>query len=325
MLRIHDLVFDAWGRRFFDHATVSLPAGAKVGLGRAQRRGQVDPVQADPGPARRRRRRDRLAESRAHRHGGTGTRRDAGPAAGDRARRRPRTRRADGRAGDRGAGAPGRHLFAAERHRRRSRPGPRVGDPGGPRLHHRRSVPADGGVFRRLADAGGHGRGPVRRAGPATARRADQLSRSRRRFVAGGAAAQISAQRPDHQPRPRTARPFGGRHPPPHRGPARLLHRRFLQFREAARREGPAAGRHARQDGGQEGPHAGLRRPLPRLGQQGAPGPVADEDDRQAGGFAARDRGACRPLPAALPAPSRWRRRWCGWRMSRSATTASRC
>jgi ATP-binding cassette subfamily F protein 3 len=32
MLRIHDLVFDAWGRRFFDHATVSLPAGAKVGL-----------------------------------------------------------------------------------------------------------------------------------------------------------------------------------------------------------------------------------------------------------------------------------------------------
>jgi len=32
MLRIHDLVFDAWGRRFFDHATVSLPPGAKVGL-----------------------------------------------------------------------------------------------------------------------------------------------------------------------------------------------------------------------------------------------------------------------------------------------------
>jgi ATP-binding cassette subfamily F protein 3 len=32
MLRIHDLVFDAWGRRFFDHATVTLPAGAKVGL-----------------------------------------------------------------------------------------------------------------------------------------------------------------------------------------------------------------------------------------------------------------------------------------------------
>ncbi len=32
MLRIHDLVFDAWGRRFFDQATVTLPVGAKVGL-----------------------------------------------------------------------------------------------------------------------------------------------------------------------------------------------------------------------------------------------------------------------------------------------------
>ncbi len=32
MLQIHDLTFDSWGRRFFDHATVSLPVGAKVGL-----------------------------------------------------------------------------------------------------------------------------------------------------------------------------------------------------------------------------------------------------------------------------------------------------
>ncbi|MGI9170457.1 MAG: ABC-F family ATP-binding cassette domain-containing protein [Caulobacteraceae bacterium] len=32
MLRIDDLVYDAWGRRFFDHATVTLPLGAKVGL-----------------------------------------------------------------------------------------------------------------------------------------------------------------------------------------------------------------------------------------------------------------------------------------------------
>jgi ATP-binding cassette subfamily F protein 3 len=32
MLRITDLVFDAWGRRFFDSATVFVPAGAKVGL-----------------------------------------------------------------------------------------------------------------------------------------------------------------------------------------------------------------------------------------------------------------------------------------------------
>jgi len=32
MLQINDLTFDAWGRRFFDKAGVSLPPGAKVGL-----------------------------------------------------------------------------------------------------------------------------------------------------------------------------------------------------------------------------------------------------------------------------------------------------
>jgi ATP-binding cassette, subfamily F, member 3 len=32
MLQIYDLTFDAWGRRFFDRATVTLPKDAKVGL-----------------------------------------------------------------------------------------------------------------------------------------------------------------------------------------------------------------------------------------------------------------------------------------------------
>ena len=32
MLQIDDLVFNAWGRRFFDRATVALPTGTKVGL-----------------------------------------------------------------------------------------------------------------------------------------------------------------------------------------------------------------------------------------------------------------------------------------------------
>ena len=32
MLRIDNLVFDAWGRRFFDSASVSIPPGSKVGL-----------------------------------------------------------------------------------------------------------------------------------------------------------------------------------------------------------------------------------------------------------------------------------------------------
>ena len=32
MLRIENLVFSAWGRRFFDPASVAIPLGAKVGL-----------------------------------------------------------------------------------------------------------------------------------------------------------------------------------------------------------------------------------------------------------------------------------------------------
>ena len=32
MLQIKDLVLDAWGRRFFDGATVTLPRDSKVGL-----------------------------------------------------------------------------------------------------------------------------------------------------------------------------------------------------------------------------------------------------------------------------------------------------
>jgi ATP-binding cassette subfamily F protein 3 len=32
MLRIEKLVFDAWGRRFFDGASVAIPAGTKVGV-----------------------------------------------------------------------------------------------------------------------------------------------------------------------------------------------------------------------------------------------------------------------------------------------------
>ena len=32
MIRISELTFDSWGRRFFDNASVALPPGAKVGL-----------------------------------------------------------------------------------------------------------------------------------------------------------------------------------------------------------------------------------------------------------------------------------------------------
>jgi ATP-binding cassette subfamily F protein 3 len=32
MLRIENLIFDAWGWRFFDSANVAIPSGTKVGL-----------------------------------------------------------------------------------------------------------------------------------------------------------------------------------------------------------------------------------------------------------------------------------------------------
>ena len=210
MLRIHDLVFDAWGRRFFDHATVSLPVGDQGRAGRAQRRRQVDPVQADPGPAQRGRRMRSTGRAPARiatveqEHAATPS-----PPAGDGARRRPRAGQADGtswRPRSRSAwvtSTPGSREIDADR-----APARAAEILSRPRLHHRRPGAADGGVLRRMADARRHGRGPVRRAGPAAARRADQLSRPRGRAVAGGAAAEISAQRPDHQPRPRAARPI---------------------------------------------------------------------------------------------------------------------
>ena len=65
MLRIDNLIFDAWGRRFFDQASVTVPADAKVGLvgrngvgkstlfklilGELHRRdGDIEPAQARP-------------------------------------------------------------------------------------------------------------------------------------------------------------------------------------------------------------------------------------------------------------------------------------
>ena len=57
------------------------------------------------------------------------------------------------------------------------------------------------------------------------------------------------------------------------------------------------------EDRGRAGPHAVLRRPLPRQGLQGRPGPVAPEDDRQAA--AGRRVIEERVAPFTLPSPER--------------------
>ena len=132
--------------------------------------------------------------------------------------------------------APGRDLRPPDRDRRRPRAGAGRGNPERPRLLHRRPGAADGGVLRRLAHARGAGRGAVRRARPAAARRADQLPRPGGRALARGAAEEIPAHGHDHQPRPRAAEQLGRPHPAPQRRQARPLHRRL---RRASSASGP--------------------------------------------------------------------------------------
>ena len=89
---------------------------------------------------------------------------------------------------------------------------------------------------------------------------------------------------------------------------ARLLLGQLLQLRAPARGEGPPAVGDAGEDRGAARAHADLRRPLPRLGDQGPSGAVATEDDRPTCRRAAGARGACRAVPAALPAAAALRR-----------------
>ena len=80
MLRIENLVFDAWGRRFFDSASVAIPAGTKVGLVGRNGVGKSTLFKLILGDLRAARRRNPAAEIRAHRLGRSGTPGDAGQA-----------------------------------------------------------------------------------------------------------------------------------------------------------------------------------------------------------------------------------------------------
>ena len=134
----------------------------------------------------------------------------------------------------------------------------------------------------------------------APARRADQLSRSRRRAVAGSAAEEISAHRADHQPRPRASEQFGRRHPASEPRQARTLYRRLQRLRNPPRGEDPAASRHQGQAGCRARAPAALHRPLPRQGEQGDAGAVAHQAARQARADRRGGRGARRAVHAAV-------------------------
>ena len=208
MLRIENLVFDAWGRRFFDGASVAIPVGAKVGLVGRNGVGKSTLFRLITGQLAALGGEIILPETRSHWIGRSGASGNAGDADRYDSRGRHAARNAQCRTGDGRARGACRNLSALERHRCRSRAREGRGNFKRPWLLQRRSRASDGGIFRRLAHARGAGRGLVRRARCPLARRADQLPRSRGRAVARSAAAKISEHRAHHQSRSRTPQQF---------------------------------------------------------------------------------------------------------------------
>ena len=204
-------------RLLLDHASVALPDGAEGRPRRPQRHRQDHAVPADP---RRAAARDRLdqrcpgtpasARSRRKRRGRRRALIETVLAADTRARRRcsPRPRRRPTRTASPKSrrGSPTSTPIRPRRARPRSSPAS-ASTP-------RRSSGPCSSLLRRLAHARGAGRGAVRRARPAAARRADQLSRPRRHALAGELRRALSAHRAPHQPRPRPAQPRGRRDRP---------------------------------------------------------------------------------------------------------------
>ena len=138
------------------------------------------------------------------------------------------------------------------------------------------------GFLRRLADAGGARGDPLLRAGPAPARRANQLPRPRRHAVARAISRALPAHGGRHQPRPRPAEHGGRFHRAPERQAADLLARRLRLLRAPVPRAADPAGQTPGEAGGRAQAHAGVRRPLPRQGFQGTAGAIAAEGDRAA-------------------------------------------
>ena len=208
MLHINDLTYRIGERLLIDHATVALPTGAQVGLVGRNGAGKTTLFRLITGEiARRKRARSRsrksarIGRSRRKRRAARRALIDVVLAADTRARRaaspRPRPR-------------PIR--TASPRSRRASPTSTRIRRPAraaailrGLGFDEAGAARPAVGVLRRLAHARGARGGAVRRARPAAARRADQLSRSRRHAVARELSAPYPGTRPHHQPRPRPA------------------------------------------------------------------------------------------------------------------------
>ena len=148
---------------------------------------------------------------------------------------RHRARGADGRGRNSHRCAPHRrHPHAARRYRRAHGRSARRDHPQGPRLRAGPAARPDLGAFGRLAHARGAGGRAVQPARPAAARRADQLSRSRRHAVAREVSRDLSLHRVHDQPRPRPAQQGGDLDRPSRARQAATLQGRLRHVRRDA-------------------------------------------------------------------------------------------
>ena len=308
MLVIDDLTVRIAGRTLLQGAAARIPTGARVGLVGRNGTGKTTLFRVIAGDIAPEHGSIALSPRCAHRPAGARGAGRTGQAcidivlAADRERTAPA-----GRGRDRARSAPHRRdPDAACRHRRACRAGARRRDPRRPRLLARRPAAR---LLRSSPAAGAC----ASRSPPCCSPQPDLLlldEPTNYLDLEGtlwlrGPSRPLSAHRDRHQPRPRSARQRGRLASCiSNSGKLTLLPRRLYGVRAPAQRAPGARPEAAKQAGRAAQAPAGLRRPLPRQGDQGAPGAVAPEAARQAASRSRRS-STDEVRPIAIPAPEK--------------------